>query len=57
MGVPAHDDNDNKFADKFSIPVKQIFSEDGIRPTNSGEYSGLELIDARKRIEEKLKRL
>jgi len=35
MGVPAHDDNDSKFAEKFGIPVKNILGEDGLTLVNS----------------------
>lgn len=36
MGVPAHDDNDKKFAENFSISQKVIFGEQSDRLINSG---------------------
>jgi leucyl-tRNA synthetase len=55
MGVPAHDENDKKFAEKFNIPLKTILSDDGTTLINSQSFTGLSLANARKLIEEELK--
>jgi leucyl-tRNA synthetase len=66
MAVPAHDERDFEFCRKYGIPVwpvirpadgplaeeatmKQAFAEDGI-VENSGEFSGLESEEARRRM-------
>ena len=47
MAVPAHDDRDREFAEKFSLPIRPVVSDvedtygDGPR-INSGEFNGLE---------------
>ncbi len=65
MGVPAHDERDYKFAQKFSLEIIEVikpthpetkklpFVEDGIL-INSGEFSGLTSEEAREKIGEKL---
>ncbi len=40
MAVPAHDERDMAFAQKYTIPVITIFGEDGLA-TNSDKYNGL----------------
>ncbi|MDR1996737.1 MAG: leucine--tRNA ligase [Candidatus Margulisbacteria bacterium] len=40
MAVPAHDERDMAFAQKYDIPVITIFGEDG-KATNSEQYNGL----------------
>ncbi|MDR1907132.1 MAG: leucine--tRNA ligase [Puniceicoccales bacterium] len=60
MAVPAHDDRDFEFAQKFAIPIKQVLSDpqnettlpfcgDGIL-VNSGEFSGLTTAEAKEKI-------
>jgi len=48
MAVPAHDERDFEFAKKFNLPVIKVI-EDGLL-INSGEFTGLESAEARKRI-------
>lgn len=66
MGVPAHDERDFGFAQKYSQPVNQVitskdgevtlpYTEDGVL-INSGEFDGLFGEDARKAIVEKLEK-
>ena len=66
MAVPAHDERDFEFAKKFSLPIikvidpgrewpeDKLYIEGGLL-INSGEFTGLESADARKRITERLK--
>jgi len=53
MAVPAHDERDFEFAKKFNLPVIKVI-EDGLL-INSGEFTGLESAEARKRIIGRLK--
>lgn len=63
MGVPAHDERDFAFANKFNLPIKQVISiggtpfdemksaylDDGVQ-INSGIFNGLENNDAKKKM-------
>ena len=64
MGVPAHDERDFVFANKYNLPVKQVitskkadekvelpFIEEGVM-INSGEFNGLSSKDALVKIAE-----
>ena len=53
MAVPAHDERDFEFAKKFNLPITKVIK--GGLLINSGEFIGLESIDARKKIIEWLK--
>jgi len=62
MAVPAHDERDGEFAQKFNLPVMKVISEeDGSNLiytgegllANSGEFSGLESAEARRNMAEK----
>jgi len=53
MAVPAHDERDFEFAKKFNLPIIKVI-EGGLL-INSGEFTGLESADARKKITERLK--
>lgn len=56
MAVPAHDERDYEFAQKFSIPVKEVVKGEGVPYTghgllvNSGEFDGLTTDEAKKKI-------
>lgn len=54
MAVPAHDERDFEFATKFNLPIIKVI-EGGLL-INSGEFTGLESIEARKKITEWLKK-
>lgn len=63
MSVPAHDERDHAFAQKYGIPIRQVirpdqgewdidaaaFTEQGVL-VNSGEFDGLDSADARQAI-------
>jgi leucyl-tRNA synthetase len=66
MSVPAHDERDFEFANKYGIEIRRVIkpivetenskalpfiSEDGVL-VNSGEYDGLSCADAQKRLQE-----
>ncbi|MFN3324660.1 MAG: leucine--tRNA ligase [Bryobacteraceae bacterium] len=72
MAVPAHDDRDFEFCRKYGIPVKPVirplgaeladpvtmeaaYTEDGVLE-NSGEFSGLDSMEARRVMSEKAER-
>ena len=49
MAVPAHDERDLAFAQKYNIPVITIFGEDGLA-SNSGPYDGLTSAEFKEKI-------
>lgn len=49
MAVPAHDERDQEFADKFELPVVTVVTDDETLQ-NSGEFDGLNANDAREKI-------
>ncbi len=49
MAVPAHDERDQEFAQKFDLPIVQVVDENE-NLVNSGEFDGLNVNDARERI-------
>ncbi|HEX2293529.1 MAG TPA: leucine--tRNA ligase [Gaiellaceae bacterium] len=53
MSVPAHDERDRQFAERFDLPIREVIDEDG-RLVNSGEFDGLDADEAKARIVEKL---
>ncbi|MDR1452965.1 MAG: leucine--tRNA ligase [Candidatus Margulisbacteria bacterium] len=55
MAVPAHDERDLAFAQKYNIPVITIFGEDG-KATNSAEYDGLTSAEFKEKITADLER-
>ena len=69
MGVPAHDERDNDFAKKYSLPIKQVIKEsaghkieDGAIVEkniliNSGEFNSLNFDEAFEKIDKKAKEL
>ncbi len=58
MAVPAHDERDFEFAQRFGIPVVQVVKSDQKLYTgtgvliNSGEFSGMDSEEAKKKITE-----
>ena len=53
MAVPAHDERDFEFAKKFDQPIIKVI--EGGFLINSGEFTGLESADARKKVTEWLR--
>ncbi|HZZ99756.1 MAG TPA: leucine--tRNA ligase [Candidatus Paceibacterota bacterium] len=54
MAVPAHDERDREFAEKFNLPIKEVIVEDKL--VDSGEFSGLDSEEAKKKIVEELEK-
>ncbi|MEO7363931.1 MAG: class I tRNA ligase family protein, partial [Candidatus Saccharimonadales bacterium] len=52
MAVPAHDERDNEFADKYNLPIVEVIDDDKL--INSGDYDGQEPSKANKNIVEQL---
>lgn len=56
LGVtPAHSAADSKIAEDNNLEIIKVIDENGLIKEGFGEYSGLAVLDARKRIVEKLK--
>lgn len=53
MAVPAHDERDGDFANKFDLPNKHVISDEQ-KLMNSGEFDGVDSEDAKKAITEKV---
>jgi leucyl-tRNA synthetase len=49
MAVPAHDERDLAFAQKFNLPVVEVVTSEGILK-NSGRFDGLKAIESKKKI-------
>ncbi len=49
MAVPAHDERDRAFAEKFNLPIIAVV-DDSNNLINSGEFDGLSVNDAREKI-------
>lgn len=49
MGVPAHDERDLEFAEKFHLTIKEVISSDG-KVINSGPFDGLSYKKAQEKI-------
>lgn len=59
MAVPAHDERDHEFAEKFNLPILEVvtrpegeeapYSGEGVLQ-NSGQFDGIESFDAREQI-------
>jgi leucyl-tRNA synthetase len=49
MAVPAHDERDQEFAEKFGLKIQQVVSDDGVL-INSGNYDGIQYAEAGKKI-------
>ena len=53
MSVPAHDDRDKEFAQKYNIEIIDVIDDDG-KMINSEEFNGMDNKDAFKKIIEKV---
>lgn len=48
MGVPAHDERDNEFAKSQNLPIIEVIQDNQV--INSGDFNGLNVIDAKNKI-------
>lgn len=55
--TPAHDINDYEVGKRHGLEQIVVFNEEGILNENAGEFAGLERLEARERIVEKLESL
>ena len=53
MAVPAHDDRDRDFAEKFNLDIIPVIDEDN-KMINSEEFNGMDATDAFEGVVEKL---
>lgn len=53
--TPAHDPNDFEVGLRHDLPRINVMNDDGTMNENAGEYQGLDRVEARKKIVEKLK--
>lgn len=49
MAVPAHDERDEEFAQKYKLPITQVIDNKDTL-INSGKYDGLSIVDAKQKI-------
>jgi len=56
MAVPAHDERDKEFAQKYNLPVRQVINEDNIL-INSSQFNNLSIEQAKERIADTLENL
>jgi leucyl-tRNA synthetase len=53
MAVPAHDERDHEFAERFDLPIVPVIGDDG-RLLNSGEFDGVPSEEAKRAIVDSL---
>jgi leucyl-tRNA synthetase len=49
MAVPAHDERDRQYAERFGLEIRPVIDEDGVL-INSGQFSGMPAEEAKKAI-------
>jgi leucyl-tRNA synthetase len=55
MAVPAHDERDMQFAEKYKLKIKEVVHNDVL--INSGEFNGLSVAQAKKKVTSKFGKL
>ncbi len=55
MAVPAHDERDLEFAQRYELPVRPVIDEEANTLVGSGEFTGLSVDDAKEKIVEWLR--
>ncbi|MDH5796516.1 MAG: leucine--tRNA ligase [Anaplasmataceae bacterium] len=53
FGCPAHDDRDKEFAEKYNLPIISVI-DDNNKMINSNNLNGLDIVGARKKIQEEI---
>jgi len=57
MAVPAHDERDREFAERYDLPIRPVIDEETDALVNSGEFTGLAAEEAKGKIVEWLREL
>jgi len=57
MAVPAHDERDREFAERYDLPVRTVVDEETGLLVDSGEFSGLPAEEGKRKIVERLREL
>ena len=55
MAVPAHDERDREFAERYDLPIRPVIDEETNALVDSGEFSGLAADEAKEKIVEWLR--
>ena len=55
MAVPAHDQRDREFAERYDLPIRPVIDEETNTLVDSGEFSGLAADEAKEKIVEWLR--
>ena len=55
MAVPAHDERDREFAERYDLPIRPVIDEETNTLVDSGEFSGLAADEAKEKIVEWLR--
>ena len=55
MAVPAHDQRDHEFAERYDLPIRPVIDEETNTLVDSGEFSGLAADEAKEKIVEWLR--
>jgi leucyl-tRNA synthetase len=56
MAVPAHDERDREFAERYDLPIRPVIDEEAGVLINSGEFTGLPVDEGLKKIVEWLRK-
>ena len=55
--TPAHDPNDFEVGIRHNLPIVKVLNDDGTMNENAGEFNGLDSMECREKVVEKLKEL
>ena len=56
MAVPAHDERDREFAERYDLPIRPVIDEEAGVLIDSGEFTGLPVDEGRQKIVEWLRK-
>ena len=55
--TPAHDPNDFEVGNRHNLPIVKVLNDDGTMNENAGEFQGMDSLECREKVVEKLKEL
>ena len=55
--TPAHDPNDFEVGNRNNLPIVKVLNDDGTMNENAGEFQGMDSLECREKVVEKLKEL